>query len=165
MWGKAAVRFRGTARVALVSGILGLMAASCGGSSQSSASTATAKPANGKITVRSSETLKSEEVTDGGVAGTGHFTMSGAISDAGAVTDYRTAKGHKVLVRRVVAGKKGMITFVVTLDMSAPVGSLGDWTITSGTQGYAGMHGSGKQTVDDYTSSPANFALAGTVSQ
>ena len=49
--------------------------------------------------------------------------------------------------------------------MSAPVGSLGDWTITSGTRGCAGLHGSGKQTVDDYTSSPANFALAGTVSQ
>jgi hypothetical protein len=83
------------------------MAASCGGSSQSSASSTTAKPASGKITVRSSETLKNEEVTDGGVAGTGHF--------------------------------------VVTLDMSAPVGALGNWTITSGTKGYAGLHGSGNK--------------------
>jgi hypothetical protein len=33
--------------------------------------------------------LKSEDVTDGGIGGTGHFTVSGAISDAGAVTDYR----------------------------------------------------------------------------
>src|SRR6201989_1513024 len=154
MWGKAAVRFRGTAGVALVAGVLGLMAASCGGSSQSSASTASAKSANGKITVRSIETLKSEDVTDGGVAGTGHFTVSGAISDAGAVTDYRTVKGSKVLIRRVVIGKNGRITFLITLDMSAPSTALGRWTITSATRSYEGLHRSGKQTADDFQSSP-----------
>jgi hypothetical protein len=109
--------------------------------------------------------LKSQDVTDGGVAGTGHFTISGAISDAGAVTDYRTVKGSKVLIRRVVVGKKGMITFLVTLDTSGPSTALGLWTITSATKSYEGLHGSGKQTVDNFESSPATFALAGTVSQ
>ena len=156
---------RAPLRVALTAATLGVLTASCGGASQNSASSATPKPASGKITVRSTETLKSQDVTDGGVAGTGHFTISGAITDAGAVTDYRTLKGTKVLIRRVAVGKKGMITFLVTLDMSAPSTVLGQWTITSATKSYEGLHGSGQQTVDDFESSPATFALAGTVSR
>jgi hypothetical protein len=109
--------------------------------------------------------LKSQDVTDGGVAGTGHFKISGAISDDGRVTDHRTVKGNTVLLRRVVVGKKGMITFLVTLDMSARSNALGHSTITSATKTYEGLCGSGKQTVDDFESSPATFALAGTVSQ
>ena len=158
-------RFRRTVGTALVVGSLGVLTGSCGGSSQHSASSTGPEPASGKITVRSSETLKSQDVTDGGVAGTGHFTISGAISDAGAVTDYRTVKGSKVLIRRVVVGKKGMIVFLVTLDMSGPPNAPGQWTITSATKSYEGMHGRGKQTVDDFGSSPATFALAGTVSR
>ena len=126
-------------------------------------SSTTHEPASGKITVRSTETLNSPDVTDGNVAGTGHFKISGAISDAGRVTDHRTVKGNKVLIRRVVVGKKGMITFFVTLDTSAPSTALGHWTITSATKSYEGLHGSGKQTVDDFESSPSTFA--GTVSQ
>jgi len=158
------------AGVALVAGSLGVLTGSCGASSQTSAtsssssSSATSKSGSGNVTVRSTETLKSQDVTDGGVAGTGHFTISGAISDTGAVTDYRTVKGSKVLIRRVVVGKKGMITFLVTLDMRAPT-ALGHWTITSANKSYAGLRGSGKQTVDDFQSSPAIFALAGSVSQ
>ncbi len=89
----------------------------------------------------------------------------GAIADAGAVTDYRIVKGNKVLIRRVVVGKNGMITFLVTLNVSAPSTALGRWTITSATKSYEGLHGSGKQTVDNFESSPATFALAGTVTQ
>ena len=163
MRGLAAGRLRWAAAVALGAGSLGT--ASCGGSSSNSASSTTPKSSSGKITVRSTETLKSQDVTDGGVAGTGHFTVTGAISDAGAVTDYRTVKGNKVLIRRVVVGKKGMITFLVTLDMSAPSTALGHWTITSATESYHGLHGAGKQTEDNFQSSPATFALAGTVSQ
>jgi hypothetical protein len=165
VWGRAMGRLRRVAGVALVAGSLGALIASCGGSSQNSASSTTSKQASGKITVRSTETLKSEDVTDGGVAGTGHFTVSGAISDAGAVTDYRTVKGSKVLIRRVVVGKKGRITFLVTLDTSAPSAALGRWTITAATKSYEGLQGRGRQTVDDFESSPATFALAGTVSQ
>lgn len=73
-------------------------------------------------------------------------------------------KGSKVLIRRVVVGKHGKITFLITLDTSAP-SALGRWTITSGTKSYESLHGNGKQTVDNFQSSPATFALAGTVSQ
>jgi hypothetical protein len=58
-----------------------------------------------------------------------------------------------------------MITFLVTLDMSGPSTALGHWKITSATKSYQGLHGSGKQTVDNFESSTATFALAGTVSQ
>jgi hypothetical protein len=74
-------------------------------------------------------------------------------------------KGHVVLIRRVVAGKNGRMTFLITLDMNAPPPALGKWTITSATRSYKGVHGSGQQTVDDFESSPATFALAGTVSR
>ena len=153
---------------------MGVMTASCGGSSQDPASSTTAQKSessttaqrgSGKITVRSTETLKSEDVTDGGVAGTGHFTMSGAIADAGTVTDYRTEKGKKILVRSVVAGKNGKITFLITIDTTAPPTALAKWTVTSATKSYEGLHGSGQQTVDDFQSSPATFALAGTVAR
>src|SRR5579862_9974954 len=71
----------------------------------------------GKITVRSTETLKPQDVTNGGVSGTGRFTVSGAIRDNGAVTDYRTVKGGgaTVSIRRVVVGEKGTITFRLTI--------------------------------------------------
>jgi hypothetical protein len=165
MRGGAVGRLRWTAGVALVAGSLGVLTASCGASSQRSASSTTPEPPSGKITVRSSQTMKNQDVTDGGIAGTGHFTISVAISDAGAVTDHRTVKGNKVLIRRVVVGKQRMITFLVTLDTRSPSTALGQWTITSATKRYEGLRGSGKQTVDNYTSSPATFALEGTVSQ
>jgi hypothetical protein len=142
--------------------VVAMLASSCG-SSQKPATGSSPKPANGKVTVKSTETLKSYDVTNGGVSGTGHFTISGAIADAGAVTDYRTVKGNKVLIRRVVVGKKGTITFLITLYQSAS--APGKWTITSTTRTYKGLHGNGTQVVDNYTSTPATFVLAGTVSQ
>ena len=134
--------------------IVSVLVSSCGSSP---------KPANGKVSVQSTETLKSEDVTNGGVAGTGHFTISGAIADAGAITDYRTVTGDKILIRRVAVGKKGTITFLITLYQSAS--APGKWTITSATRTYTGLHGSGAQVVDNYTSTPATFVLAGSVSQ
>ena len=107
--------------------------------------------------------MKDSDVTNGGVSGTGHFTISGAIADAGAVTDYRTVKGNNVLIRRAAVGKKGTITFLITLQVSAS--TPGKWTITSATRIYKGLHGNGTQVVDNYTSTPATFVLAGTVSQ
>jgi hypothetical protein len=146
-----------------VSLVLSLSAASCGSSSTSA--TSSSDQQGGRITVRSTEKLKPQDVTDGGVAGTGHFTITGAISDAGKATDYRTERGNKVLIRRVVAGKKGTITFLITLDLRAPTTALGHWRITSATNGYKGLHGNGKQTIDNFDASPATFALAGAVSQ
>ena len=155
------LRIAGLLVVALIAAGL---ASSCG-SSQSSTSSSPPTPGGGKITVQSTETLSAQDVTNGGVAGTGHFTISGAIADAGPETDYRTVKGTKVLIRRVVVGKKGTITFLITLYTTAPSTALGRWTITSATGSYKGLHGSGEQTVDNYNSSPATFALAGTVAR
>ena len=132
--------------------VVAVLASSCG-SSQKPATGSSPTPANGKVTVKSTETLKSYDVTNGGVSGTGHFTISGAIADAGAVTDYRTVKGNKVLIRRVVTGKKGTITFLITLYQfaSAP----GKWTITSTTRTYKGLHGNGPFSGRRVTYSPA----------
>ncbi len=67
------------------------------------------------------------------------------------------------MIRRVVVGKRGTITFVITLNMTAS--GPGVWKITSGTNSYKGLHGTGKQVVDNFASTPATFALAGSVSQ
>ena len=152
------LRIVGLVVVALVAGVL---AASCG-SSQSSTSSSSPKSANGKITVQSTETLSAQDVTNGGVAGTGHSTISGAIADAGAVTDYRTVKGNTALIRRVVAGSRGTITFLITIQLGTP--SPEKWTITSGTSTYKDLHGKGLETVDNFAATPATFTLVGTVS-
>jgi len=142
--------------------IVAVLVSSCS-SSPKPATGPSPKPANGKVSLQSTETLKSEEVTNGGVAATGHFTISGVIADAGAITDYRTVTGDKILIRRVAVGKKGTITFLITLYQSAS--APGKWTITSATRTYTGLHGSGTQVVDNYTGTPATFVLAGNVSQ
>ena len=138
--------------------IVSVLVSSCG-SSPNPATGPSSKPANGNVTVKSTETLKSDDVTTGGVAGTGHFTISGAIADAGAITDYRTVTGDKILIRRVAVGKKGTITFLITL-----YSGVQRWTITSATKSYKGLRGSGAQTMDNTGSTPATFTLAGTVS-
>jgi hypothetical protein len=81
-----------------------------------------------------------DEVTNGGVAGTGHFTASGAITDRGTETTYRTMKGALITLRFVAVGKKGRITFMVKIDTSV---GRSRWTITSGTKAYKGLHGKG----------------------
>ena len=101
-------------------------------------------------------------VSDGGVAGTGHFTATGAINDKGTYTHYRSVKGQIAKVRGVNVGTKGTITFVITIDLST--GSSA-WTITSGTKSYAGLRGKGTLTVDNYASNPYTFVMKGTVSR
>ena len=137
------------------------LAASCG-SSQTSTSTSSPQPAGGKITAHFTETLTPQNITNGGVAGTGRFSITGAAIDNGNVTDYRTVKGNTALIRRVAVGKKGTITFLITINLST--GSE-PWTITSATKSYEGLHGAGTESVDNYDDSPATFALEGTVSQ
>lgn len=135
------------------------LAVSASGSLAASEQTAS----SGKITVHSTEVLKAEDVTDGGVAGTGRFTISGAIGDKGTVTDYRTVKGARaIIIRRVAAGKKGTITFAITINLTA--GSA-PWTIASGTRAYKGLRGKGTEVVDNYEAHPATFVLKGTVWQ
>jgi hypothetical protein len=100
-------------------------------------------------------------VADGGVAGTGRCTITGVLHDSGPVTDYRTQNGEKAIIRRVVNGAKGTITFMIRIDM---VSGGEPWTITSGTKTYAKLHGRGNEVVDNYAGSPATFVLKGTVS-
>jgi DNA-binding beta-propeller fold protein YncE len=112
----------------------------------------------GKVTVRIAGTNDGgDRVTDGGVAGTGRFTASGAIRDKGKVTGYRTVKGAFITLRFVSVGTKGTITFVVKIDTNV---GTSRWTITSGTRAYKGLHGRGIERENaDYTVS----TLTGTV--
>jgi hypothetical protein len=101
-------------------------------------------------------------VTDGGVAGTGHFTVTGAIDDTGTYIGYRRVRGHTATVRNVFAGEKGTITIVITIDLSKD--SLPPWTVVSGTKSYEGLRGKGTLIVDNYLSDPYTFVMKGTVS-
>jgi DNA-binding beta-propeller fold protein YncE len=105
------------------------------------------------------EGQKGDSVTNGGVAGAGHFLASGAISETGKVVVYRTVKGPLITLRYVTTGKKGTITFLVKIDTTI---GTSRWTITSGTKAYKGLHGEGIESEnDDYTIS----TLSGTVSR
>lgn len=119
--------------------------------------------ASGQITVRCTEILKAEDITNGSVSGRGRFTFAGAITDKGRVTDYRTANGSTALVRRVAVGARGTITFLITIHL----GTSGPqrWKVISATRGYKGLHGKGWQIVDKYYETPATFVLSGTVSR
>jgi len=118
---------------------------------------------SGHITVRATETLSGSDVTDGGVAGRGRFRISGAITDKGKVTDHRTVKGSTATLRRVTVGARGTITFRITIHLGGS--SPETWTITSATRAYKGLHGHGRETVDNFDDTPATFVLQGTVAR
>ena len=120
------------------------------------------KAASRTLAVRCTEILKKPDVTNGGVAGSGHCTLTGAISDKGAVTDYRRVTGNTARIRRVLVGKKGTITFLITINLST---GAEPWSITSGTKAYKGLHGKGRQVVDKFDATPAMFVMKGTVSR
>jgi len=144
----------------------GVMAVIIGGLplAATAATQSLAQPAgavSGRITLRSSETLKEPHVTNGGVAGRGRFIISGAIADRGTLIDYRTQKGNIAHVRRVAIGTKGTITFAITIDLAT---GAEPWTVASGTRRYKGLHGRGTVTVDAWYTSPATFVMKGIVS-
>jgi hypothetical protein len=116
----------------------------------------------GEVTVRiahMNEGQKGDGVTNGGVAGTGDFTASGAISEKGKVVVYRTVKHPLITLRYVTVGRKGTITFVVKIDTNV---GTSRWTIASGTSEYKGLHGDGIESENgDFSVS----TLAGTVSR
>jgi hypothetical protein len=119
--------------------------------------------AHSNLTVNCTETVKSGiEVTDRGVSGTGHCALTGMLHDNGRATDYRTQNGETALIRRVITGAKGTITFLITIHLVSGGGE--PWTITSGTKAYTRLHGRGYQVVDNYAGSPATFVLKGNVS-
>jgi hypothetical protein len=115
------------------------------------------------LTVHCTENVTGQDVTNGGPSGTGHCALTGALNDKGPATDYRTQNGETVLIRRVVTGAKGTITFLITIPLDGGTGGE-RWTITSGTKTYTKLRGRGHQVVDNYTGSPATFVLKGTVS-
>ena len=131
----------------------------------SSCAPAARNVAHSNLTVQCTENLTGQDVTNGGASGTGHCALTGVLHDRGPTTDYRTQNGETVLIRRVVTGAKGTITFLMTITLAGPGPGGEPWTITSGTKTYTKLHGRGYQVVDNYTGSPATFVLKGTVSQ
>jgi len=119
--------------------------------------------AKSNLTVQCREHVTGQDVTNGGVSGTGHCTITGVLHDSGPATDYRTQNGETAVIRRVVTGAKGTITFMITIHLVNGGGE--PWKITSATKTYEKLHGRGYQTVDNYAGSPATFVLKGTVSQ
>lgn len=102
-------------------------------------------------------------VTDGGIGGTGHFVVTGAINDKGTYIGYRSVRGQIAKIRTVLHGKQGTIIIVTTVHLGAE--SPAPWTITSATNHYSGLRGSGKVTVDNYEADPYTSVLKGTVSR
>jgi len=97
--------------------------------------------------------------TDGSLAGKGTFKALGAITDKGRALAYRTEEGELITLRFVTIGKKGTITYRVTIDTLA---ATSRWTVASGTKAYKGLRGKGTEREnDDYTIS----YLMGTVSR
>lgn len=94
----------------------------------------------GKVRVVVSFTNNGQDVSDGSVAGKGHFTAKGAIADRGKVVIYRTRKDALITLRYVAAGKKGTITFVIKIDTTV---GTSRWAIASGTRAYRRLHGRG----------------------
>jgi len=93
-----------------------------------------------RVTVRMAVTHVGADVSDGKVAGRGSFVAKGGIRDTGKVVVYRTVNGATITLRAVSSGKKGRITFVITIDTSA---GTSRWTIGAGTRAYRGLKGSG----------------------
>ena len=99
-------------------------------------------------------------VTDGGIASTGRFALTGAIDDKGRYTMYRTVKNQTATIRTVAVGQNGTIIIVIAINLS---NGAAPWTIASGTRSYVGLHGKGSLTVDNFERNPYTFVMKGTV--
>jgi hypothetical protein len=111
------------------------------------ASGATAGGRNVKVIIAGTNDAL-EPVIDGGIAGEGTFRATGAITDSGAARGYRGLTGVNntvILLRYVTWGKKGTITYGVTIDTTRrPV--ISRWKIESATKAYKGLQGKGTET-------------------
>lgn len=111
----------------------------------------------GRVRVWIANGNNGQDVTNGGVAGRGHFKATGAISDTGTVVTYRRAGVTVITLRYVTTSTKGTITYLVKIDTIARTSR---WTITSATGRYKGLHGRGIESENaDYTVS----ILTGTI--
>ena len=130
----------------IVAAVVASLATWLGGDDpQAAPASATGKPV--KIVIAGTNDAL-EPVTDGGITGEGTFRATGAISDSGAARGYRGLAGVNntvILLRFVTKGKKGTITYAVTIDISRrPVVSR--WKIESATKAYKGLQGKGIET-------------------
>ena len=141
--------------------VLALVATSLAVAAPASFAVSSQTDAKGKVTFLTTETGNAS-ATNGAVAGVGHFTVSGAISDKGKSTSYRADKPTKTLIRRVLVGNKGTINLLVTISKTAFTKL---WTLTSGTRAYKGLHGAGTETSAVFTGNKVVVTLTGTVSQ
>jgi hypothetical protein len=86
-----------------------------------------------------------EEQTDGGIAGEGTFKATGAITDSGSVRGYRAMPNKDlILLRFVTKGKKGTITYLVTIHIER-LPPVSRWKIESATKAYKGLQGEGNE--------------------
>lgn len=86
-----------------------------------------------------------EEQTDGGIAGVGTFRATGAITDSGSVTAYRSVPNKELILLRFVSnGKRGTITYLVNIHI-ARLPPTSRWKIESATKAYDGLHGEGNE--------------------
>jgi len=118
-----------------------LLVAGCGSTHESTA--------GGKVKVRIALGNNGQDVSNGGISGRGHFTATGAIADQGGATTYRTVKGvlpgGVVTLRIVAVGKKGTVTYRVTIDTGK---STSRWEVISGTDTYENLHAHGVERED-----------------
>ena len=143
-------------RITAASLAAAVVAIALGGSAAASPSAASRA-----VTVRCTLTLKSGDVTNGGLSGTGRCTMRGAINDEGKATDYRKQVANTAFVRRVVVGREGTIAFLIRISLGA--GGEPSWSVKSASGAYRGLHGKGQEVVDNFSSTPARFVMKGTV--
>jgi streptogramin lyase len=102
---------------------------------------------------------KGDSVTNGGIAGIGHFRASGVVSDEGKVVVYRTVKLPRITLRFVTLGRNGALTYLVKIDTQA---GTAHWTITSATKAYEGLHGAGTEKENgDFTVQTLTGTVAG----
>jgi hypothetical protein len=117
----------------------------------------------GKFTVRVALGNNGQNESNGGVSGRGHFTATGAIVDRGSATTYRTVKGSipggVITLRIVTVGKKGALTYLVTIDTGT---GTSRWKVSSGTKTYDGVHAHG---VERENAAYTTSTLIGTVSR
>jgi hypothetical protein len=132
---------------ALGAAVLAAFAASSGSTASSSGDTATSTRDRVKIIVAGTNDSL-EEQTDGGITGEGTFRATGTIKDKGTARGYRglsTLDPKVILLRYVTWGKKGTVTYALTIDTNVrPV--ISRWRIESGTKAYKGLQGKGTET-------------------
>jgi hypothetical protein len=131
----------------IVAGVLGSIATLSGGNDDAqpvSTTSAVRRPV--KLVIAGTNDAK-EEVTDGGIAGEGKFTATGAVTDHGTVRAYRwlsVVDPRVIFLRFVTKGRGGAIAYLVRIDTTRrPV--IARWTIESASRRYRGLHGKGTE--------------------